>query len=307
MGWTPAELPDLSGKTYVITGGNSGLGLEAAKLLTGKGARVVITARSADKANGALGEVRAAVPNADVDFVELDLADQKSVDAAAFALRQKCPRIDALINNAGVMQTPEKRTAEGFELQLATNHLGHFRLNAQLLDVLEASGGRVVPVSSIAHKFGKIALDDLQSTRGYDPTTAYSQSKLANLMYAFELQKRLAARGSKVTAIAAHPGYSATNLQTAGVGMEGGSALLKWMYKVTNAVMAQPAERGAWPLVLAAAAPSAKPGAYYGPTGLGQMRGAVGESFVADGARDEKVASQLWEKTEALVGSFFRA
>jgi NAD(P)-dependent dehydrogenase (short-subunit alcohol dehydrogenase family) len=305
MSWTPDKLPDLKGRTYAITGGNSGLGLEAAKILASKGARVVITARSDAKAKAALEVIRSAIPSADVDYVLLDLADADSIRAAAEKLRQACPRLDALINNAGVMQTPEIRTSEGFELQLATNHLGHFRLNSLLFPLLESSSGRIVPVSSIAHRFGKIALDDLMSTKSYDPMVAYGQSKLANIMYGFELQRRLSARGSSVVSIPCHPGYAATNLQTAGVGMDGGSTMWRWMYKVTNVLLAQSAERGSYPLVLAAADPDAEPGAYYGPTRFGDARGAVGKSFVSGTAKDEEVARKLWEKTEELVGPFF--
>jgi len=306
MNWTPDLLPELNDKTYVITGGNSGLGLEAAKILTGKGARVVITSRSEAKATAALQSIREAVPSADVDFVLLDLADADSITAAAAAIRHKCPQLHALINNAGVMQTPELRTSEGWELQLATNHLGHFRLNALLMDAIEASGGRIVPVSSVAHKLGDIGLEDLNfEQRRYDATVAYGQSKLANLMYGFELQRRLAERGSRVVAIPCHPGYAATNLQSAGVGQEGGSWFFKWLYKFTNVVWAQSAERGAYPLVLAAADPNAEPGVYYGPTGLADTRGRVGRSSVAKKARDEAVAGRLWDKTEELVGPFF--
>ena len=306
MNWTPDQLPSLAGKTYVITGGNSGLGLEAAKILTGKGARVVITVRSEAKGEGALQAIRAAVPEADVAFVVLDLSDQASVEAGAQALIEACPQLDAVINNAGVMQTPERRTAEGWELQIATNHLGHFRLNALLMPHLEANGARVVPVSSVAHKFPGLDPDDLNfESRAYDPNTAYAQSKRANIMYGFELQRRLAERGSAVTAIPVHPGYAATNLQSTGVGMEGGSAMLRWLYKVTNVVWAQAADRGAWPLVLAAADPDAEPGAYYGPTGLGDTRGKVGKSSVHPAAQDAAVAKRLWETTEELVGPFF--
>ena len=305
MGWTPDALPDLTGKTYAITGGNGGLGLEASKILAAKGARVVITSRSEDKANAALAALREAVPAADADFVLLDLADPDSVKAAAEAIRSACPRLDALINNAGVMQTPQIRTSEGFELQFATNHLGHFRLNAALFPHIEASSGRIVPVSSVAHRFGRIAIDDLMTEKRYDPTVAYAQSKLANLMYGFELQRRLTARDSAVTCIPCHPGYSATNLQSAGVGMEGGSSGWRWMYKVTNAVLAQSATQGSYPLALAAADPEAEPGVYYGPTWFGDARGPVGKSTVSAAARDEDVARQLWEKTEALVGPFF--
>ena len=307
MGWTPSELPDLTGKTYAITGGNSGLGLEAAKILTAKGGRVVITARSEAKAQGAVDAVRAHHADADVDYVLLDLTDPASITAAAAALRAACPELDALINNAGVMQPPKTTTDEGFELQMSTNHFGHFRLNAQLFDHLEANAGRIVPVSSVGHKMGAIQFEDLNWEKSYDAVASYCQSKLANLLYAFELDRRLRARGSAVQSIACHPGYAATNLQSAGVGMDGGSAFFRVLYKVTNAVVAQSAAKGAWPLVLAAADPSAEPGAYYGPTGLGQARGPVGKSFVADRAKDEDVARRLWEVTEELVGPFFPA
>jgi NAD(P)-dependent dehydrogenase (short-subunit alcohol dehydrogenase family) len=307
MGWIPDRLPTLSDKIYAITGGNAGLGLEAAKILAGKGARVVITARDEEKATGAVKAIREAVPGAKAEHVLLDLTDPTSIKAAAAALRQKAPRLDAMINNAGVMQTPLRRTSEGFELQFATNHLGHFRLNALIFDTIEKASGRIVPVSSIVHKSGSIAFDDLNSERRYDATDAYSQSKLANLLYAFELQRRLAARGSSVTVISAHPGYSATNLQSSGLGMEGGSVFFRWLWKILNVIIAQTATEGAYPLVLAAAAPEAKPGAFYGPTKLGESRGAVGECPCDPKARDLDVARKLWEKTEAMVGPFFAA
>ena len=250
MGWTPAQLPSLNGKTYAITGGNSGIGLETACILAAKGARVVITSRSDKNAETALAEIRRRVPSASVSSVRLDLASLESVDAAAAAIADTCPTLDALVNNAGVMQTPRLRTAEGFELQLGTNHLGHFRLASKLLPRIEASGGRIVAVSSIVHKTGTIHLDDLNfETRRYDPTDAYGQSKLANLMFALELHRRLISRGSKATAYGAHPGYAATNLQSSGVGLEGGSTFFRVLYKVTNALMAQSAEKAPtrWP------------------------------------------------------------
>ncbi len=307
MRWTPDRLPDLNGKTFVITGGNSGLGLEAAKILAAKGGRVVITTRSEAKAEGALATLRDATEGADVDFALLDLADTDSIREGADAVRAKAPRIDAIINNAGVMQTPERRTNEGWELQFATNHLGHFRLNSLLFDVLDESGARVVPVASIAHKFGGMNWEDPQFTTGYNPSAAYFQSKLANLMYGFELNRRLAERSSAARAIPCHPGYSATNLQSAGVGMDGGPKLWGWVYSFSNVVMAQSANAGAFPLCLAAADPDAKPGTYYGPRGLGQMRGPVGESFVHKRARDEADWKRLWDLSEELVGPFFPA
>ncbi len=305
VAWTPARLPSLEGRTFLITGGNGGLGRAAATLLAARGARVVITARSAAKADDALRQIRAAAPGASVSWQPLDLARLESVAAAAAALSTTLDRLDAVINNAGVMQTPPRRTADGFELQLGTNHLGHFRLNSLLMGILEKSAGRIVAVSSVAHRLGRIHLDDLQLDRGYGPTKAYAQSKLANLLYAVELQRRLAARSSAVTALACHPGYADTNLQSAGVGMAGGSRLLRWGYRLSNALLAQSAERGAWPLVLAAADPAAEPGAYYGPTETFDTRGAVGRSTVARHAQDAAVAARLFDASEALVGPFF--
>ena len=303
--WTPEQLPDLTGKTYVITGGNTGLGLASAKILAGKGGRVVITARSATKAEAALSDLRSSVPGIQADYVLLDLSEPDSIVAAADALHEKCPRIDAFINNAGVMQTPEIRTSEGFELQMATNHLGHFRLNAKMMDVLEASAGRIVPVSSVAHLGADIAIDDLQSHRGYSAMAAYGQSKLANLLYAFELQRRLEQRTSRVSVYPCHPGYAATQLQSSGITLGGGGAVLRRVYAVANALLAQTSETGAYALTLAAADPQARPGVYYGPTRMGQSRGPVGESRVAAKARDETLARQLWEKTEECAGPFF--
>lgn len=306
MTWTPATLPDLSDKTVVITGGNSGLGLEAAKALAGRGARVRITSRREDRAQVALAEVREVAPEADVDWVQLDLADLDQVAEAAVAIREACPSLDALINNAGVMQTPLRRTAQGFELQIGTNHLGHFKLNSLLIDHLEACGARIVPVSSIAHKYGQIDLEDLNfERRRYDPSIAYTQSKLANILYGFELQRRLEARGSGAVSCTAHPGYAATNLQFAGVGMEGGSKLLRGLYGLTNRWFAQTAEEGARPLVYAAVAPEARGGGYYGPTGFMQFWGPVGESYIRPMALDEALAARLWERSEELVGTFF--
>lgn len=306
MGWTPDQLPDLHGKTFVITGGNSGLGLEAAKILAGKSGRVVITARDQGKADQALAAIREAAPNADIAAVLMDLADLDSVERGAADLRAACPRIDAIVNNAGVMQTPPLKTKQGFELQFGTNHLGHFRLVSRLIDVVEASAGRIVPVASMAHETGRIDLADPNfERRSYVATVAYCQSKLANVMFGFELERRLRARGGKAVAIPCHPGYAATNLQTSGPGMEGGNPLWRLVYGVTNRVFAQTPTQGAYGLVMAAAAPEAQGGHYYGPTGIGRARGPVGDCWVAPQARDEAVARGLWELSERLVGPFF--
>ena len=303
MNWTPDELPDLTGKTYFITGANSGIGLEATKILTGKGAHVIIGARSQAKGDGAIAHVKEHVPSASVSFVQCDLTDKDSIEACAASVIEHGP-LDALVCNAGVMQPPLRRTPEGFELQIGTNHLGHFRLSSLLYDHLKQTSGRIVPVSSIAHLQGNIDFDDLQSEKRYDATRAYCQSKLANILFGFELNRRCVEAGSPVRGIPVHPGYSATNLQSAGVGMEGGSRFFKYLYKLSNALVAQSAERGSYPLCLAAADPKAEGGIYYGPTRFGDSNGPVGKSRVAKVARDVDVAKRLWEVSEQLVGPF---
>ncbi len=296
--WTPARLSDLSGKTYVITGGNSGIGLEAARMLGRAGGDVVLACRSLEKAESAKAALAGDVKG--VEVVRLDLSDLESVRAAASELRGKLSRIDGLVNNAGIMQTPPMKTKDGFELQFGTNHLGHFLWTSLLIDLVEAAEGRVVMVSSIAHKFGRMNFDDLMHETGYTPTKAYGQSKLSNLIFAFELDRRLQEVGAKAIAIACHPGYSNTALQSTGP-----TGLLNLIYKVTNALMAQGAEAGAIPTVLAAAGTEAKRGAYYGPQKMSEARGPVGDALVADHALDKAAWTQLWEASEALLGEPF--
>ena len=231
-----------------------------------------------------------------MEQVKLDLADLSSVRAAAEETRSKVEKIDALINNAGIMQTPAQKTADGFEMQLGTNHLGHFLLNGFLFDLVEKASGRIVTVNSIAHKYGRMYLDDLMMTENYSPTFAYGQSKLANMLYALELDRKLKSSGSKVTSYACHPGYSDTSLQSTGQ-----AGFWKGLYKVSNALMAQPAAKGAIPTVLCAAGTEAVPGAYYGPTGMGESRGAVGDALVSEKALNEADAQDLWQQSEALV------
>ncbi len=302
--WTPERVGDLTGKTLFISGANSGIGLEATKILCAKGAHVIVAARSEKKATGAVDTVLQITPDAQISWVLLDLTDPDSIQAAADKVSAEHDKLDVLINNAGIMQTPERRTAEGFELQLGTNHIGHFRLSRALFPKLVQSKGRVVSVSSIAHKQGRMNWDDLMYTKGYDPTWVYCQSKLANLLFAFELNKRCAAAGNGVTSYACHPGYSATNLQTAGVGMDGGSGFFKTLYAITNKVVAQSPELGSWPTVLCAVDPDAKPGGYYGPTGLMDYRGPVGEANIAPQALVQDDWKRLWEETEKLVGEW---
>jgi len=298
--WTPDELPDLSGKLFCITGGNSGIGLEAAKLLASRNADIVIACRNADKARKALARL-VNQGTGRCELLQLDLADSTSIRAAAAEAKERFGAIYGLINNAGVMQTPWQTTKDGFELQLGTNHLGHFLWTALMLDQVDGRGGRVVTVASTVHKFGHIDFDNLMMERGYDPTRSYARSKLANLIFALELHRRLEAAGSRVKSIACHPGYSDTALQGKVT-----NPLFRAAYKLSNALIAQSAARGAWPTALAAADERAVSGGYYGPTGFFDARGPVGDSDVEKRALDEGGAQRLWEMSEELVGENLR-
>ncbi len=224
--WHPSQLPNLEGKTYLITGGNSGVGFETAKMLLKANANLILAGRNPIKVQQAKDEI-VKTGSGQVDTLIIDLADMASVREAAEEVNGKYPKLDALINCAGVMQTPHTKTVDGFELQLASNHLGHFLLTGLLLNLLEKAGGRIVNVSSIMHLSGKINFNDLMLENDYSPSKAYNQSKLANLLFTFELNRRLTAKGSKVTTIASHPGVSATQLTSTGP-----TGLLKLVYKI---------------------------------------------------------------------------
>ena len=295
--WTAEQIPDQSGRTAIVTGANSGLGLVTARELARKGARVVMACRNMAKGEAALAEVRAAAPGADPQLAELDLSSLESVRALAAAHRDS--PLDLLVNNAGVMAPPRGETADGFELQLGTNHLGHFALTGLLLGAMrEREDARVVTLTSGAHRIGSIALDDLQSERGYKRWRAYGQSKLANLIFALELDRRLRAAGSKVKSLAAHPGYAATNLQSAAPPF-----LDRLVMVVSNAVLAQSAEMGALPQLYAATAPGLEGGDFVGPDGFQEQRGHP--QLVTPHNReayDEELARRLWEVSEELTG-----
>ena len=295
-GWTPEELSDLSGKLFIITGGNSGIGFEAAKLLAERNADVVIAARDELKGKKALAKL-VNLGEGTCNLLSIDLADMSSIRKAAKEASDRYGAVYGLINNAGVMQTPKQQTKDGFEMQLGTNHLGHFLWTALMMGQVDGRGGRVVTVASIMHKFGRIDFDNLMLERGYNPNTSYNRSKLANLMFALELHRRLEAAGSRIKSIACHPGYSDTPLQS-----KVNNPALRLVYKVSNTVFAQPASRGAWPTVLAAADDRAVSGGYYGPTGFFDARGPVGDSEVEARALDAHVAKRLWEVSEELVG-----
>ena len=296
MAWTCADIPDQSGRTALITGANSGLGLESVRALADRGARVVLACRSLAKAEAACREL-AAEGGGELIPLELNLADLASVRHGAAQVAERCGAIDLLINNAGVMAPPRQLSAQGFELQFAVNHLGHFALTQQLLPLLRP-GARVVHVSSGASYFGRIAFHDLQGEQRYDAWAAYAQSKLANVMTALELQRRLDAQGAEVLSIAAHPGLARTNLQPTSVAARG-SRVEALAYRLM-APLFQSAAMGALPQLYAATAPNAEPGGFYGPDGLGNLKGYPKACRIAPAALDAATCEQLWEVSAEL-------
>ena len=292
MDFTADQIGDQRGRLVLITGANSGLGLETAKALSAHGADVILACRGEAKARAAMDEVRAAGGTGALHFEALDLSDLASVSACATRVLATYPRLDVLVNNAGVMVPPRGRTRDGFETQLGTNHFGHFALTAQLLPLLEKTpGARIVTVSSIMHRFGKMRFDDLGFERGYVAWLAYGQSKLANLLFTFELGRRLTRAGSHVLSLAAHPGYAATNLQVHDL-----------MSRTLNPVAAQSAAMGALPSLYAAVSPDVVQGVYYGPQSFGGMRGYPGRASASGRARNEDDARRLWDVSEQLTG-----
>ena len=302
--WSASDVPDQTGKTFVITGSNSGIGYEAALVLAQRGAEVILACRSQEKGQRALEQLRASAPGAKAKLMKLDLASLASVRAFADQVKSEHGRIDALLNNAGIMAIPRATTADGFEMQLGTNHLGHFALTGLLFGrLLETDGARVVSVASQAHRMGRIDFADLMRERRYEKWSAYGQSKLANLLFTFELQRRIERKWPEappVAAIACHPGYSATELQGKGPELEN-SKLGALIMKVGNGILAQSAAMGALPTLRAATDPQAKSGDYYGPAGIGEIAGPPVKVGCTAAARDPEVAKQLWEKSVELT------
>jgi NAD(P)-dependent dehydrogenase (short-subunit alcohol dehydrogenase family) len=294
--WTADEIPDQTGRLAIVTGANSGLGLVTALELARHGAEVVVTSRSAEKGEAAAKEIAGVAGAAKPRVLALDLASLDSV--RRFAQELSGQRVDLLINNAGVMMTPRRTTSDGFELQLGTNHLGHFALTGLLLDSLARSdSARVVTLSSIEHRRGRIDFDDLQQERGYSPRGSYQRSKLANAVFAVELDRRLRATDSSTISVLAHPGYSATNLQSSGP-----TGLAKAFMAISNRLVAQSAERGALPTLYAATALGVEGGDYYGPDGPGEVRGFPKKVEAIPDAYDPAIGSRLWEVSEELTG-----
>ncbi len=298
--WSARDIPDQAGRVAVVTGANSGLGFEVAKALAGKNASVVLACRTLSKGEAACDLIRSEHQGAKVRAARLDIADMASVRAFAEQLRSREPRVDLLINNAGVMAIPRGVSADGFELQFATNHLGHFALAGLLLDrLMAAPRSRVVAVASIAAQSGTIRFDDLMGERSYTPWVAYNQSKLANLMFGLELQRRLSAvpGGTAMGALIAHPGASTTNLFSTP-----GAHFVKKIISPMMRFLFQPPARGALPLLYAATAEGAEPGGYYGPDGFKEMKGAPAIAKMPAAAQDRSVAARLWDVSEQLTG-----
>ncbi|MBO9475460.1 SDR family oxidoreductase [Shimia sp. R10_1] len=303
-GWTPERLDDQSGKTYIITGANAGAGFQAARILLKKNAKVVMLNRSAEKSEAAIAGLRQEFDaKADVSFVRTDLSVLDSVREAAEEVLKTVPRIDALINNAAIAQVPTRKlTVDGFESQLGTNHYGHFLLNGLLFDRIAESKGRIVVVASLGYNMGlkTIKFDDMNWDEGYGANTAYSQSKLAQMMFAYELQDRLAAAGrGEVEVFVCHPGSSATSLITTS-----GSRTMRFIWwLMTKTPMVQTAEQGSYPEVMCATEEAlTEQRALYGPTGRMEAVGPVGKGTLNAHAHDKAVMTRLWEESEKAVG-----
>jgi len=305
-GWAAADMPGQQGRTALVTGANSGIGFQAAVELARHGAVVLMACRDAARGASARDALVRQVPAAAVEVVALDLADLDSVARLAGPVTRRDGRLDLLINNAGVMAVPRRQvTAQGFELQFGTNHLGHFALTMRLLPALMAKpGSRVVTVSSITHRFGAIRLDDLNSERGYGGWRAYGQSKLANALFTLELDRRLRAAGAAAISVGAHPGYTSTGLMHSGPRL-GGGGLVAQVMGLAAPLTGQPAARGALPVLRAATDPGARGGDYYGPRGPGELRGAPRQVRYTRTARDEHLARRLWQASEQLTGVAF--
>jgi NAD(P)-dependent dehydrogenase (short-subunit alcohol dehydrogenase family) len=306
--WTEADISDLSGRTAVVTGANAGLGLQAAQVLAAHGAHVILACRNLDKAGRAAGQIAQACPGASTSIVRLDLASQSSVRSAAEEIRARFPRVDLLINNAGVMAVPYQQTEDGFELTLATNHLGPFALTGLLLDRL-AAGARIVTMSSIGHLDGVMHFDDLQLEQHYDREQAYEQSKLANLLFTYELDRRLRDAGRGVAALACHPGVVLTDLFVYRPGWQ--RLLLSPSMRIINFWAVQDARMGALPALRAATDPSARGGEYFGPRSYGlRRRFYTGYPAVVDSSarsHDEADQARLWQASEQLTGVSYAA
>ncbi len=297
--WTEEDIPDLSGKVVIVTGANSGIGLEASREFARKGAEVIMACRTQDKAEAAIQQIQKELPQAKLEFIHLDLADLASVKKFAADFKSRYDRLDVLLNNAGIMMVPYRKTADGFESQFGTNHLGHFALTGSLIDlILKTPGARVVNISSNAHYAGEMDFDNLHyEDGGYTPTAAYSRSKLANLLFTYELQRRFERKGADALALAAHPGIAATGLADHFLGGKL-SGLIQGVMKV----LFQSAKMGALPGLRAATDPQAEGGNYYGPGGKGERSGYPVIVSSNEASHNQQDAAMLWKVSEDLTG-----
>lgn len=301
-GWTPKQIDTLTGKTYVITGGNAGAGFEASRILLSKGAKVVMLNRSAEKSTAAVEKLKQEFgADAPVSFIRMDLADLSSVREAANKVLTSVPQIDALICNAAIAQVPtQKFTVDGFESQLGTNHYGHFVLCGMLFDRIDLSKGRIVVVASLGYKLGirTIQFDDMNWDKNYSANPVYSQSKLAQMMFAYELQDKIKAANKNVEVYVCHPGASATSL----ISTSGGLLTRITWFLMSKTPMVQSAERGAYPEVMCATQDGLTERALHGPTRRMETGGPVGEGILEPHAYDKAVMSKLWDVSEKATG-----
>ena len=290
---TEADIQDLCGNIAIVTGANSGIGYETARVLAVKGARVIMACRDFTKGEDAVSGIRDGHPEVDIEAMVLDLSDLASVHEFAELFKSNHTSLDILCNNAGVMMLPEKtETADGFEMQFGTNHLGHFALTGLLFDMLRNTpGARIVTVSSIVHRFGKVDFENLNAEKSYNPSDAYSLSKLANLLFTYEMQRRLEGAGIQLLAAAAHPGWTGTNLQRHAP-----------FFRFMKRFVSQKPEMGALPTLYAATVPDVQGGDYFGPGRLMEMRGYPKKVKSSDDSHDEELAKELWEASEELTG-----
>jgi len=290
--WSSADIPDLKGSIVLITGANSGLGYHEARAVAEKGATVIMGCRDRAKGEEAVRKIKEAVPGAKLVLMHLDLASLKSIHSFAVEFKKRYNRLDILINNAGLMAPPYGTTKDGFELQIGTNHFGHFALTGLLLDrILKTPGSRVVSVSSLAHRMGRMNFDDIHSQKNYSRWSAYAQSKLANLLFIYELDRRLKKARSGAIAVAAHPGYSSTNLQRS-----------TRFFSTFNPILAQSAAMGALPVLYAATEEHVRGGEFYGPDGFFEMRGYPRKTDSNAQSHDKTAAARLWDASEKATG-----
>ena len=293
--WTDEDITDQSGRVAIVTGANSGIGNETARALANRGATTILAVRNMEAGKSAVERINNEATKAQCEAIHLDLSSLASVRSFAEAFRQKYQKLDLLINNAGVMVPPYSKTEDGFELQFGVNHLGHFALTGLLLDlILKTPNSRIVTVSSMAHRYGEITFDDLNREADYKPMPTYGQSKLANLLFTYELQRKLDGKDTGTIAVAAHPGWTATELQRH-------SGLINFL----NRFFAQTPREGAWPTLYAATENDVNGADYYGPNGFYEMRGHPKRVRSNDKSQDEAVASRLWNVSEELTGVTF--